>query len=220
MKKSGGIPNDVARLAGARFVALNETGEGQQFNEPLIKDLTGGDTVTAKFLFKEYFDYRPQCKIWIRGNHQPMIVGTDEGIWRRFRIIPFSVQIPDDKRDPDLLDKLKANLPGILRWAVEGCMKWQESGLAAPQAVIDSVSEYRQESDPVRRFIDECCVLDPDAVVQATALYHAYRVWATQAGEIKLSQFKFGRSLSSRGFERRKVSTKVYVGLTLKSEGQ
>lgn len=219
MKNSGAIPNNVARLAGARFVALNETGEGQQFDEPLIKDLTGGDTMTARYLFKEYFDFTPQCKLWIRGNHAPMIVGTDEGIWRRFRIIPFSVQIPDSQCDPALLDKLKANLPGILLWAVRGCLQWQASGLAAPQAVIDSVAQYRKESDPIGLFIEECCVLDPDAVVQATALYQAYRMWATQAGEVKLSQFKFGRSLSSRGFERRKVSTKVYVGLTLKAEG-
>jgi len=219
MKKSGGIPNDVARLRGARFVALNETGEGQQFDEPLLKDLTGGDTMTAKFLYKEFFDFTPQCKLWIRGNHLPILVGTDEGIWRRLRIIPFSVQIPDSQCDPDLLDKLRANLPGILRWAIEGCMKWQASGLAAPPTVIDAVSEYRQDSDPVRRFLDECCVLDPDAVVPATALYQAYRVWATQAGEIKLSQFKFGRSLSSRGFERRKISIKVYYGLALKPGG-
>jgi len=124
MKKSGGIPNDIARLVGARFVALSETGEGQQFNEPLLKDLTGGDTLTARFLFKEPFDFTPQCKLWIRGNHQPAIGSTDEGIWRRLRIIPFGVQISDSQCDPDLLDKLKANLPGILLWAVKGCMKW------------------------------------------------------------------------------------------------
>jgi putative DNA primase/helicase len=218
MKKSGAIPNDVARLAGARFVALNETGEGQTFNEPLLKDLTGGDTLTARFLFKEFFDFTPQCKLWIRGNHQPQIKGTDDGVWRRFRIVPFGVQIPEHECDPVLLEKLKGELPGVLRWAVDGCIKWQATGLKAPPSVVEAVTQYRKESDPVGQFLEEACVLHPDGVVPATPLYQAYRAWATACGEQKMSQTLFGRSLRSRGFKKAKVSVNVYHGIALKGQ--
>ena len=118
----GGIPNDIARLVGMRFVGISETESGQRMAESLVKDMTGGDTVTARFLHKEFFSFRPEFKLWIRGNHKPNIRGTDDGIWRRIHLVPFEVQIPVGELDPRLPEKLRAELPGILRWAVDGAL--------------------------------------------------------------------------------------------------
>jgi putative DNA primase/helicase len=131
-RRYAGIPNDVARLRGARLAMINETSQGARFDEAKLKDLTGGDTLSARFLHQEFFDFRPTHKLVIRGNHKPAIHGTDEGIWRRLRLVPFTVQIPTEEQDRDLLVKLRAELPGILRWAVEGCLDWQRNGLKPP----------------------------------------------------------------------------------------
>ena len=119
LKRHGGIPNDIARLRGVRAALMNETSQGSRFDEAKLKDLTGGDTLTARFLHQEFFDFRPTHRIVIRGNHKPAINGTDEGIWRRLRLVPFTVSIPPDEQDRDLLRKLEAELPGILNWALQ-----------------------------------------------------------------------------------------------------
>ena len=135
--------NDLARLAGVRFVTVNEVEDGQNLAESLMKQLTGNDTITARFLYAEHFDYKPQFKLFIRANHKPVIKNTDEGIWRRIRLIPFTVTIPEEERDKRLLQKLKDELPGILAWAVEGCLEWQQYGLGMPEEVKQAVKEYR-----------------------------------------------------------------------------
>jgi len=121
-KENGHPRNDLARLAGARFVAAVEAAQGRQLAENVIKQATGGDTITARFLYREYFEFSPQFKLFLVANHKPVIIGTDEAIWRRIRLIPFTVTIPPEERDKQLLEKLQRELPGILAWAVRGCL--------------------------------------------------------------------------------------------------
>lgn len=217
LRQRGAIPNDLARLAGVRLVTANETSEGQRLDEAKIKDLTGGDTISARFLHREYFDYKPQFKVWMRGNHKPAINGTDDGIWRRIHLVPFAVRIPEDERDKQLEDKLKKELSGILVWAVQGCLKWQSEGLRAPQVVSDATSAYREEMDIVGAFLEECCLPDESVSVSAKSLYAAYKTWCTDNGNYPLSQRRFGMSLSERSFQRDRKSEGVqYLGLQVK----
>lgn len=218
MKKGGGVPNDIARLNGMRFVTLSETGQDQKFDEPLLKDLTGSDTLTARYLFREFFDFRPEFKLWFRGNHQPTISGSDDGIWRRFHVIPFDVQIPESGVDLQLPDKLSKELPGILAWAVQGAHEWIKHGLNAPESVTEAVRQYRRDSDIIGQFIDAHCVVGPKHRVPATPLYQAYREFAKDHGEAVMSQTKFGRSLSGRGFEKYQSNVVYRCGLAFKKE--
>ena len=134
-RDQGGIPNDVAALRGLRLCTVSEINNGQRLNEALIKDLTGGDTLSARFLHQEFFNFKPAFKLWLYGNHKPEVKGTDEGIWRRMRLIPFTVTITEEEKDTELPEKLRGELSGILAWAVRGCMEWQRVGLAEPEAV-------------------------------------------------------------------------------------
>ena len=178
--------------------------------------MTGGDTMTAQFLHREYFDFRPMFTLWLRGNHKPTIRGTDEGIWRRIRLIPFAVTIPDAERDPDLIEKLAEELPGILVWAVQGCLDWQREGLVVPSVVSDAVTEYRCEMDIVGQFVEERCGLTRSGQVTAKALYAAYRKWAEESGEHAVNQMRFGLAMVERGFQKTKErSGVVYHGIDL-----
>jgi len=214
--KKGAIPNDIARLAGARLVTVSETADGQRINEPLIKDLTGGDTITARFLRREFFEFRPEFKLWIRGNHKPAIRGTDEGIWRRIHLIPFEEYITDDEVDPHLLDKLKTELPGILKWATDGCIQWQRNGLQPPEVVVSATSEYRREMDSLADFIETCT--RPGGEVQATPLYQRYKEWAEDSGYKPLNQTNFGLRLAERGIKKDKRGVVKYIGIQIASE--
>ena len=136
--------HEIARLHGARLVVSSETREGDRLAESRIKDMTGGDTLTGRFLYHEAFDFVPRFKLWMFGNHLPQIRGTDRGIWRRVRLIPFNVEIVETKRDRHLQEKLGQELPGILNWALEGCMNWQREELKSPVAVKSATAEYRE----------------------------------------------------------------------------
>lgn len=213
--KGGGIPSDIARLVGARLVTVSETPDGARLNEPLVKDLTGGDTISACFKYKEWFDFRPEFKLWIRGNHKPVIRGTDDGIWRRVLLIPFAVQIPEADVDPALPDKLHEELPGILAWAVDGALEWQRTGLQPPRTVADAVSEYRHEMDTFGEFIEDCCFALPHLVTTSKALYQRYQKWCDETGHQPLSRTRFGAALGARGFEKEKVGTIRWRGIGL-----
>jgi putative DNA primase/helicase len=203
-RQNESVRNDIARMAGVRFVAAIEAGEGRRLNEPLIKTLTGGDTVTARFLFKDYFEFRPQFKLWLAANHKPIIRGTDNAIWRRIRLIPFTVTIPENERDPKLAAKLRAELPGILAWAVCGCLDWQRDGLGTPNEVRNATDSYRAEMDTLAAFIDECCFVGPTATVKKGELYAAYKMWAEGSGEYVETSRAFGVRLAERGFDEHK----------------
>ena len=213
--RSGGIPNDIAAMAGARMVCMNETEDGQRLKEALVKDMTGGDTMSARFLHREFFDFRPQFKLWIRGNHKLQVRGTDEGIWRRIHLIPFTVRIPAEKRDPGLLEALQGELSGILAWAVFGCLEWQTTGLRPPERVLEAVQEYRVEMDVLGQFIDEKVVVRRNAQVKASALFSAYRKWCDETGNNAVNQTRFGTAMAERGFNKEKQGTVVYLGLEL-----
>lgn len=215
--KDRGPRDDIARLAGARVVRSNEIGENKRFNEALIKSLTGGDIIAARFLYAKTFEFRPQFKLWFAANHKPVIRGTDHAIWRRVRLIPFEVTIGDHEKDPMLLEKLRRELPGILRWAMEGCQAWMERGLAAPDIVLAATEEYREESDMLGAFLEECCELDPSWKVPSTLLYEAFVGWAKRNGEYEMSQNQLGRRLKERGYHDEKSSgVKYRRGLRLK----
>jgi putative DNA primase/helicase len=216
--RGGGIPNDIAALAGARLVTVSETPEGARLNESLVKDLTGGDLMSARFLRHEFFKFRPKFKLWIRGNHKPQIRGTDDGIWRRICLIPFTVQIPEQEVDPKLAEKLITELPGILNWAVKGCLAWQEQGLNAPDLIKNAVREYRSEMDILGEFFSECCVVDPSLSCSAKELHREYKRWCEDYGHKVIEQHRFGRALRERGFEKTKPKTVIWHGIGLVSD--
>ena len=214
-KKGDGPRNDVARLAGTRMVRSSEIGEGKRLNESLVKSLTGQDTIAARFLYSEAFEFRPTFKLWLAANHKPVIRGTDHAIWRRVRLIPFTVTISESEKDETLKDRLIAELPGILRWAVEGCHLWLERGLHPPDAVTVATTAYKNESDILGTFLEECCEIGSGLEVSATELYTAYKRWAHENGEFELSQTAFGRRIEERGFDVRKNGVKYRRGLRL-----
>lgn len=217
----GGIPNDIARLRGVRFTVTNEVDEGMTLSESVVKDLTGNDTLTARFMRAEFFDFTPTHKLWIYGNHRPEIRGTDAAIWDRVKLIPFDVEIPKEERDPDMLDKLTAELPGILAWAVRGNMMWRKMGIAAPEIVAEATSEYQREQDTIGQFLTDCCDLGRDHSVGAGLLYQVYEAWAKQLGLRAESGAKFGADLSRRGFEMKRVTAgKMRLGLELNGFGR
>ena len=213
-KRHDGIPNDLARLKGARFVAAVETEEGKHLAESRIKQMTGGDTISARFMRGEWFDFKPEFKCFLATNHKPAIRGTDHAIWRRIRLVPFTVRIPPDKQDKRLAEKLLGELPGVLNFAVRGCLDWQRDGLRPPVEVTSATAEYRDENDQVGRFIGECCVSGEYCQCKARPLYQEYRRWATEVGEDLLSETAFARRLAERGFEKKRGrSGNVYLGI-------
>ncbi|MCP8969702.1 phage/plasmid primase, P4 family [Ectobacillus ponti] len=216
-RNDSGINNDVARLDGARFVSAVESEEGQQLSEALVKQITGGEKMSARFLRQEYFEFTPQFKVFFTTNHKPIIKGSDEGIWRRIKLIPFTVTIPKDKIDYDLPDKLAAEMPGILRWAVEGCLMWQRDGLGEPAAVKAATEDYRQDMDILGPFIEECCTLGLSARVEAKSLYEKYTKWCFENSEMELKNRAFYRQLEIRGFKKEKGAKNrtFIIGITL-----
>lgn len=212
----GGIPNDVARLKGARLVTAVEGEEGQRLAESFIKQVTGGDTITARFMRAEFFEFRPEFKLWFATNHKPAISDTGHAMWRRIRLIPFTVTIPEEQQDKELADKLRAELPGILRWAIEGAMAWQKHGLGMPKAVCDATAEYRKEMDSFGEFLEERCVEGPKERVPKGKLYEAYNEWCKSHGAHPLGRSRFTNRLKERGVTERKSGNHLWVGVGLK----
>jgi putative DNA primase/helicase len=200
-KRAGGVPNDVARLKGARFVAASETEEGRRLAESLVKDLTGQDTISARFMRAEWFDFKPTHKLWLSTNHKPEIRGTDNAIWRRIRLVPWAVAIPPAERDRKLAEKLRGELSGILAWIVSGCIAWQREGLQAPAEVRKATAGYRSEMDVLGDFLADRCFHGERLQVGKDELYKAYQMWSDDAGERTETKRKFGMLLKERGIE-------------------
>jgi putative DNA primase/helicase len=200
MKQQAGIPNDIARLRGARFVFASETEGGRRLAESLIKDMTGNDVLSARFMRAEFFDFKPEFKIWMGTNHKPEIRGTDNAIWDRLKLVPFAVCIPEQERDKHLIEKLRGELPGILQWAIAGCLDWQENGLGVPDEVRRATAGYREEQDTLASFIGEHCVIKQGCKVGSTVLYKAYVVWCEEGKEKPEKQTAMGLRLRERGF--------------------
>ena len=215
-RRQDGPRNDLARLKGARMVTAVEAEAGRALAEAVVKQATGGDTITARFLYHELFEFVPEFKLFLGTNHKPVIKGSDYGIWRRIRLLPFGVTIPPEERDRDLIEKLKAELPGILAWMVRGCQEWQRVGLQEPKMVVAATENYRTEMDVLGDFLEDCCVQHANASVLATPLYTAYRIWAEDNGERISSKRSFGMRLSERGFQRKKSNgIVVWLGIEL-----
>lgn len=217
-KPAGGIPNDIARLKGARFVSSSETEAGRRLAEALVKEITGNDTISARFMRAEWFDFKPTHKVWLATNHKPEIRGTDPAIWDRIRLVPFSVRIPDNEVDTKLPEKLKEELPGILRWAVEGCLGWQNEGLGEPKEVKVATEAYRSEMDTLAAFIAERCVVNDNASATARCLYDAYTSWCDENREDAEKQRSFGSRLKERGFQAardKSGSKRIWKGIGL-----
>jgi putative DNA primase/helicase len=223
-KRAEGIGNDVARLHGARFVDAVEAEGGRSLAEALVKQLTGGDPVTARFLYQEAFEFKPTFKLCLAVNHKPTIRGTDHAIWRRIRLVPFAVTIPQEERDSRLGHKLLDELPGILAWLVAGCRRWQAEGLGMVRAVREATEAYRGEMDALAQFLAEQSVARVgDAGLRAgkTALYAAYCGWCTQTGQDQLSKADFAKALVERGFtEGRSSQERHWIGIALRADAE
>jgi len=211
------VPNDVARLKGARFVSASESEEGRYLAESVVKDITGQDTLSARFMRAEWFDFRPECKLWLGTNHKPRIRGTDNAIWNRIRLIPFTVTIPDAEINPHLKDELQAERAGILAWAVRGCLDWQQNGLDTPSTVRAATTEYRDEMDTIGEFLDDCCVENAAAMATVKDIHAAFLRWCETNGEKGMSKNALGRRLAEKGFSRDRDTTgaRAWRGLGL-----
>ena len=219
----GGANSDIARLKSIRFVTTEEPSEGVRLNEGLVKQLTGGGKVTCRFLFGDEFEYEPEFKIWIATNHKPVIRGTDVGIWRRIRLIPFEVNIPKEKVDKNLKYKLREEMPQILRWAVEGYMMYSKEGLDMPDAVQKATAEYKSEMDLLQTFADACVVIDYTVPkgVPANELYAAYVRWAERNNEYVMTSRKFFTEIGKKLPEKRREAKGIVYGqIRLLSDGE
>lgn len=216
-KRPGGIPSDIARLRGARFVTATEIGEGRRLDEQVIKHLTGHDTITARPLYGEFFEFTPSHKILVAGNYKPIIKETSLAMWRRPHLVPFSVTFEEKEQDKELLGKLTAEAPGILAWMVEGCLAWQKEGLKPPDEVRAATEGYRKEMDVLGPFIEDCCILAENVSAGSGDLYKAYKAWCEENGEKPLGSRGFGNRLTDRGVDRaRDRSRRFYIGIGLK----
>lgn len=211
LRKNDNVRNDLAALRGSRLVTAIETEKGKSLAEAMVKQMTGGDPITARFLFSEFFTFMPTFKIWLAANHKPIIRGTDHAIWRRIKLIPFTVSIPENEQDKDLPEKLTEELPGILKWCLTGCLSWQDIGLDIPPEVKAATAEYREEMDMLADFLNECCIVAPGLSTKAKELYSAYTSWAESNGEKHfLSQRSFGLTLTERGIKKDRGPTGVW----------
>ncbi len=196
------IPNDVAKLKGARFVSAIEADEGKKLSEALVKQLTGKDYVSARFLYGEFFDFFPRCKIFLAVNHRPEIKGTDHAIWRRIRLISFNVAFSDAKQDKELGEKLKKEFPGILNWAIEGYKLWKEEGLGHPNEIQEATQSYRDEMDVLGNYLDQCCEVKKSNFIASKNLYRHFKDWTEKNGEYTMSHRKFSLELQNKGLRK------------------
>ena len=201
-RNNEGPRNDVARLKGMRFVAASEAGANQQFDEEFLKRATGDDRIVARFLHQEEFTFLPTWKIWLMANHRPKITSQDYAMWRRVRLIPFTVRIPPEQSDPMVkynLTKTDKEWSGIFNWALEGLRKWHKERLIPPPEVEQATASYRREMDVLGQFLDDCCTLHPGARVSVGDLYKRYLSYCRENGDEPLGKKQFGQQISSRG---------------------
>lgn len=220
VKQGDGISNDIACIKGLRFVTSSEAEQGKKLAEPKVKQLTGMGKLKARFLYGEFFEFDPTFKIFMDANHKPEIRGTDSAIWNRIKLIPFTIEIPPEKMDKKLLQKLKAELPGILAWAVQGGLSWLRGGLAEPRAVTVATQGYRAEMDTVARFLEEECDLGGDGEVTSKDLYDAYKVRCKDRQEEAVSAKQLGLALAKKGLKAsRPDGQRGWHGIRFKMKG-
>lgn len=219
-QSSSGANSDIARLESARLVTSSEPNEGVRLDEGLVKQLTGGDKVTARYLYGKEFEFKPQFKLWLATNHKPIIRGTDDGIWRRLMLIPFKVQIPTDKVDKDLKYKLQRESIGILNWIVEGALMWQREGLNPPASVTNASRQYREEMDVISLFVDDCCETGDSYRAPAGEIFKKYQAWANENSEYSMSKQKFGREMRQKFEMKKTMNGRFYLGLKISQDSR
>ena len=223
--RDGGAPRaDIARLHRRRLVVGVEVDQGRHMAEGLVKQLTGGDTVVARHLYHDHFEFRPQFKLWIFANDAPRVRDDDDAVWRRLRLVPFTHPVPREQRDPQVKIALrdpKVGGPAVLAWAVAGCLLWQREGLGIPPVIESATQSYREAQDPVADFVAECCLVEEGAWVTAEEIYAAYSAWAKAAGERHpLSKKGFSNRLERHGFAAAKGGKGVRIrrGIALRDQ--
>ena len=222
-RRQVGVTNDIAALQSARLVTTVETQKGVKLNEALVKRLTGGDIIVARKLYGEPFEFVPTFKIWMAVNHLPDIHGTDLGIWRRIRLIPFEVTITDAEKDIHMGEKLRREYPGILRWAVEGCLEWKKnvdnpnnkggSGLNPPDIVLRATNEYQLDQDLFADFINTCCVTGPEIKTRGEQLYGEYKKYCEECNLKPLSSKRFVSVMREHGYLQKETGGRRYYWL-------
>jgi len=199
-RKLGGGPKEgIANLKNKRYVVGSELQDGKRLDVSLIKDMTGGETVKGRRLYEHEVEFIPTFKLWLYGNHKPVIADSTLSIWRRVKQIPFEVTIPDTEIDPDLSSKLETELPGILSWAVKGCLDWQQYGLKEPEAVTTATARYRHEQDILGDFLEDCCILEPLATIPKADLKEEYQKWCQDNSIEPVTQRTFKARLVEKG---------------------
>ena len=216
--KSDRHPTELAALQGKRLVVAQEVDEGRKWAEAKIKTLTGGDPITARFMRSDFFTYQPQFKLLIAANHKPSLRNVDEAMRSRLHLVPFTVTIIKNKRDPDLEDKLKAEWDGILRWALDGALQYQEIGLAPPEAVTRATQEYFSDQDTFTQWIEDCCEVGADFWEIPSRLFASWQEYARAANLASGTKPGFKERLVNSGFEHRRSGPRGrhHAGLKLK----
>ena len=213
-------PTERADLHGKRFVAAIETEEDRRLAEVMVKEITGDDPIRARKMRQDFWEFLPTHKIFLATNHKPRVKGTDHAIWRRLKLIPFTVRIPDNLQDKELSHKLRAEFPGILGWAVRGCQEWQREGLVVPAIVTQATETYREEMDTLGDFFTDHCRIEADQKETTATLYGAFETWCNENGMKVLTKDKFGKELARRGFTPARIGSKQirgWQGLSLQS---
>lgn len=219
---SGNAEHDAVQLVGKRYIITDEPETGQQFRMGQIKRLTGGDTMTARYHYKESFTFAPQLKLWFAANQRPAVPESNDAAWNRIKFIPFDLRVTSDKKDPKLGEKLREDAPAILAWMVAGCLEWQaHGGLQEPESMREATKDYRADQDSFQEFLDECCEASEEST-RTMAVLERYRVWSSrQEGVEQLSQRSIGTRLEEHGFKTKRMSGgKVVIDLTLKPSGK
>jgi putative DNA primase/helicase len=221
VRKHKGHPTELMDLMGARFAAAVETPLGAFLDESLVKNLTGGDRIKARYCFKDFVEFPPTHKLLLATNHRPAVHGTDGGIWRRLLLIPFAVTIAPEDQDEHLLDKLTLELTGILNWTVQGCTDWQETGLKPPKQVRVATKSYREESDHLPGFIEECCVIANHAKVEKGTAFAEYTGWCQRNAESPMPKLELGRRFKALGAgDEKSNGRRFWTGIGLAAKDQ
>jgi putative DNA primase/helicase len=214
VKHFDSIPADLAALKGARMVVASESNFGQQIDEAKIKAFTGGDPITARLLYQNYMTFNPTGKLWLVTNDFPQVRSTSDAFWRRVRVIPFATKVAKRNVDKQLDQKLRAEFPGILAWAVRGCLAWQKLGLGTCGAVDDATKVWQEGADHFRAFTNECLIIDRNSKVSSSEMYSRYRSWCAEHGEealsikalkVRLIEFDLTHKRTQKGSEWRGV---------------
>lgn len=210
-------PTDLAGLQGARLVTAVETEDGRRWAESKLKSLTGGDRIAARFMRQDFFEFIPQFKLLIAGNHKPGLRSVDEAMRRRFNLVPFTVAIPEPERDAQLTEKLRGEWGGILQWAIDGCLLWQRDGLNPPEAVLSATESYLAAEDAMGRWLEDCCDVAAGNWTASSALFQSWKNWSDTNEEYCGSQRRFSQNLESHGFApERSMAARGFRGICLR----